>query len=311
MEGTMSDTIETPEVANAETSTSATSAGEPVATGEPVAAGEPSSAEAAEPVGEQAAPVGEVAAFPSADDFEWDTWNGSYDNFDERLRPWGEKLHSHYGELNKAAIERASIQAVEDSAQWKDMYNALAMGEEDPRVAQMGQELAKKNAYVQQMEQNIAEQRKNMEQLAEAEATRYMEWFESVYKERLEASPEAAKRAIPLLDLEGVEISPHEAFEISLIGESAVEMATKLLKKGNSVGLVKEVLQLRTRGETRPVATAPPKPAPKPQESSKLVAGAEETAAPPRPKPKKSTSNMPRHQARAAAVDAIFDRFKL
>ena len=157
----------------------------------------------------------------------------------------------------------------------------------------------------------LAEQRKNMEQLAEAEANRYMEWFESVYKERIDANPEAAKRAVPLLEMENVQISPHEAFEISLMGEDAVEVAVSLLEKGNSVGLVKEVLQLRNRGETKPVATAPPKPAPTPQESASIVAGAEETAAPPRPKPKKPISKMPRHEARAAAVDAIFDRFTL
>lgn len=300
----MSEITETPEVTNAEVVNDTVSAGEPVAVGEPVAAAEPDSPETA-------APVGEPDPFPSVDEFAWDTWSGSYDDFDERLRPWGEKLHMHYNELNKAEVERARIQATEDSAQWKDMYNALAMGEEDPRVAQMGSELAKRNAYVQQMEQQLASQRSNMEKLAESEATRYMEWFESVYKDRLASHPEAAKRSIPLLDLQDVDIPPHEAFEIALLGDSAVDMAVTLLEKGNNIGLVKEVLQLRQRGETKPVATEPPKPAPKPEESSKIVAGAEETAAAPRPKPKKSNSNMPRHQARAAAVDAIFDRFKL
>ena len=284
----------------------ATPVAEPVAPSmQAGATGEPSAAEPAAPVGEPASP------FPSADEFAWDTWDGTYDSFDERLRPWGEKLHEHYSSTNAAAVERARLQATEDAVQWKDMYNALAMGEEDPRVSQMGTELSQKNAYVQQMEQQLQQQRKAMQDLAETEATRYMGWFESVYKDRLTANPEAAKLALPLLDLESADIPPHEAFEIALLGEKAVDMATKLLQKGNSVELVKEVLQLRTRGQAAPVPTAAPKPTPQPKESSKLVAGAEENAAPPRAKPKKSTKDMPRHEARMAAVDAIFNRFKL
>ena len=295
----MSDVAETtPAVSGAVPEVAASAEPAPVA-GEPTA------------VASEPAAVGEPAAFPSAEEFGWDTWDGSYESFDEKVRPWGQKLHEHYTNISAAEVERARLQATEDAVQWKDMYNALAMGEEDPRVSQMGTELSQKNAYVKQMEQQLKDQRKAMEQLAETEATRYMGWFESVYKDRLASNPAAAKLALPLLDMDDIDIAPHEAFEIALLGDKAVDMATKLLKKGNSVELVKEVLQLRSKGAATPVPTAAPKPAPKPKESSKIVAGAEENAAPPRPKPKKSTKDMPRHEARMAAVDAIFNRFKL
>tara|TARA_R110000787_G_scaffold284883_1_gene399192 strand:+ start:228 stop:1121 length:894 start_codon:yes stop_codon:yes gene_type:complete len=297
----MSDELETTETTTAEAPSEAVSTGEPVAAGEPVASAEPTSQE-------DAAPVGEL---PSADDFDWDSWGGSYEEFDERLRPWGERLHAHYDVLNEASSERAIAQALEDQAQWKNMYNAMAMGEEDPRVAQMGTELSQKNSYLQQMESKMAEQRTAMEQLANSEATRYMDWFESVYAGRLKENPKAAERSLPLLALEGVDIPPHEAFELALLGESAVEVAIELIKKGNSIPLVKEVLQLRNRGEVTRVPVAPQKPSPKPTQSASLVTGAEETAAPPRPTPKKSTRDMPRHEARMAAVDAIFSRLKL
>lgn len=67
-------------------------------------------------------------SLPGADEFGWDTWDGTHDLLPEPLRPWAQRFEGHYTKEAKAAREEAERNA--------KLYEALMEGREDPRVGE-------------------------------------------------------------------------------------------------------------------------------------------------------------------------------
>jgi hypothetical protein len=76
-------------------------------------------------------------AFPSADDFGWDSWDGQGEALPESIRPWGDKFNSYYTTRSDQRVE-SELNAANRT---KDLYDALLGGSEDPRVKEYGEKI--------------------------------------------------------------------------------------------------------------------------------------------------------------------------
>tara|TARA_R100001510_G_scaffold19527_1_gene17040 strand:- start:33035 stop:33916 length:882 start_codon:yes stop_codon:yes gene_type:complete len=108
------------EAAAVETAPTETEESAPVESAEPAV---PSLA-AEETVVEEA-PV----SFPSHEDFGWDDWDGSIDVLPEQMHGWGAQFDAYY----QKQIESAT----QDSESTRELYEALMGGKEDPRLAEL------------------------------------------------------------------------------------------------------------------------------------------------------------------------------
>jgi hypothetical protein len=267
-----------PTIGTLNTAAGATGAAPPV---EPAAAPAPT-APVAEPVA--AAPVEPAAPeFPSADDYGWDDWDGeSLDDFDERVRPYLDKARDKWN----ASWEGRLAESAQKAKRFEDMYKAVTFGEEDPRISETSQELAKAQAYVKSLEQELRNSRQEMDRRADAESERYIAWMEDAYGERLQKNPEAAQASMDLLDL-GTDdnyFQPHEAFEIAELGAEAIAAAKGFLEQGWPVKAISRVL--KSEFKTKPPAAPAAAPV---NESASLVAGATPPRKPQTP-PRKTLS---------------------
>lgn len=122
-------------------------------------------------------PTTEAPAFPSADEIDWDSWDGSHDRLPEPIRPWGQKLQGHY---TKTARQREA-----EATELRKLYEDLTSGVEDPRVAEGAQKLqelqSKYEAEKAQYEEKIAKYegwRQQLEVLRDKQAQEYADNFE-------------------------------------------------------------------------------------------------------------------------------------
>lgn len=120
----------------------------------------------------EAAPV----SYPSADDFEWDSWTGNNEMLPEELRPWGDRFGSYY---NKQLDDLRSTMA-----STREVYDALVQGNSDPHLKKMeesiGQWETKYNGLYGQYEflqREYNEYQNEVSRALEAEATAYAEEF--------------------------------------------------------------------------------------------------------------------------------------
>lgn len=129
---------------------------------------------------------GQPSAFPSAEEFGWDNWDGEVGTLPEQVRPWAEPLSSRY---TTRADERIA-QSAKDSTSLKELYEAMLEGKEDPRVAQYMQqieELEKKHTGIStewegkygELEKTHTAYQANVEAAITKEADQYAKWFRS------------------------------------------------------------------------------------------------------------------------------------
>ena len=124
------------------------------------------------------------SAFPSAEEFGWDDWDGEVGTLPEQIRPWAEPLSSRY----TARADERIAQSTKDSTSLKELYEAMLEGKEDPRVAQYMQQIKeleeKHTGALGEWETKYGELEKthstyqaNVEAAITKEADQYAKWF--------------------------------------------------------------------------------------------------------------------------------------
>jgi|15BtaG_2_1085339.scaffolds.fasta_scaffold00070_45 hypothetical protein len=287
----------TPEVPAAAPVAAPAAAAAPVAA-EPVAA----APVAAEPVA--AAPQIEMPApppapeFPSADGYDWSTFEGSFDGFDERLSPWMQGLHGHLTEGHNAELEASSRQTRE----WQELYNAVVLGDEDPRLAQLNESIGAKDTYAKSLEERIRAFEAADVERQEAEDNVYFEKLQADYGERFAANPQFVDASMPLVD---AGFMPHEAFELAAIGQ--VDVAAKLIEQVNDSSIVHELLMSRQPKTAAPAPAPVAAPKPQPRKAAGVVTGTDVVESLPeaKPKPLPSWEANPQAATRAALKRAL------
>ena len=68
-------------------------------------------------------------SFPTADDFGWDEWEGDTELLPEQLRPWGQRFGDYYNQR--------MLDAQQQMAKTKEVYDAILNGNTDPRLKQL------------------------------------------------------------------------------------------------------------------------------------------------------------------------------
>ena len=71
------------------------------------------------------APVASESAV-THESFDWDGWEGSSETFPEDIRPWADKISSHYTQYNESLKK--------NHHNLKELYDSILTGSEDPRI---------------------------------------------------------------------------------------------------------------------------------------------------------------------------------
>lgn len=287
----------------------------PEVTALPPEGGQPSAAPAAEPAAAPAAEPVAAPAFPEASAYNYAGWDGeSYDDYDERLRPHLQARDDYWRAANAKALAEGVASAQEDAERWKSMYTAVNLGEEDPMVGELTQQVERSKAYAKELEGRVRAMHQQMEAMARAESDRYMDWMEKTYGEAMSADPEAVQRSLKLVELLDKNnpdryFQPHVAWQLAAKGAQAAEAAEAYFNKGYPIEAIEELL-LGQKQFAVP-APPPPKPEAKPREASALVAGGgnEGARAPvepskPRPRGRDLLSDANKLQAAREALQA-------
>ena len=163
----------------------------------------------------------EVSEGASSDDFEWGSWDGSVDALPESHRELGGHFNSHYqSRMTDKDDEIAGI---------KELYDALLMGEEDPRIAKLESAAKDFDSRYSGLESEFQTYRDEVEKQQTAEASDWAQKFEEQHKELL-GDEKHRDRMIELLD-SGWE--PEYAIQLLNMDEEFVEVAEEA--KGNGV----------------------------------------------------------------------------
>lgn len=238
-----------------------------------------------------AAPAPEPApALPSADEFQWDDWDGkSYDAFDESVRPWVKRASERYNKQVEEAQRKLEYT--------NRILEARRYGEDDPRISEFQTAAEQAKSELEQVRAELEQFRAEVEREREQDTDRYLGWFQQNYKDKMQKAGEIFGGVDPATDvlfsLTELDFEPHVAVEIMNFGPKAVEDAKALASKVTDPDLLMEVIQTRY---AKPVVTAAA-PAPKPEArpapaSTQMVAGAgSHTVAPASPP---STPSQPR-----------------
>ena len=141
--------------------------------------------------------AGSAPDFPSADEFGWDTWDGTHDAIPEQLRPWAQKFEGHYTKEARLAREEAERN--------RSLYEAMMEGREDPRISEYKTKWETEAQTLQRHKQEFETQksqydayRQRVEQHFEQEAEQEVLAWEAANSWILDGGPvqEAAKELI-------------------------------------------------------------------------------------------------------------------
>ena len=235
---------------------------------------------------QEAAPE-EVAASPEEetkaspyDEFNWDEWDGALDNFADDVRPWAEKVVAHhkkeYGELE---LDLKTLQG---------LYDALLVGNEDPRVGSL---TAERDTFKGQHEAL----QKEFDQYKLAIEAVYVQQAERELTDYLSANPDISedKEKYELLsNLIGEEWDLREVTALMDMPEEAREVARKARKDGVPAHYAVRL------GKTQ----HPPAPKPKPRPAAILTAGATTGSVSPHAASKTMSDAQSLEERRAMAV---------
>ncbi|MBW2637510.1 MAG: hypothetical protein JRC86_08345, partial [Deltaproteobacteria bacterium] len=75
------------------------------------------------------------AAFPTASEFTWDSWDGTTDALPEPVRDWGKRIYDH----RQGWVDSEMKAREADTIRLQEIYNGLIEGQEDPRIKEFTQ----------------------------------------------------------------------------------------------------------------------------------------------------------------------------
>lgn len=227
------------------------SAGSPVDTASAADTGA-STVAGAEPVDSAADLVDAAPApsFPSADEFEWDSWDNTPDALPEEIRPWHSKFDAmatdKYGQL-KTELDSTT-----------ELYNTLLTSSEDPRVQQLSAELENYKAKQEALSTEHANLQKThneyqelVQQYSEQQARQSVDVFKQKNGDLWE-NKELQAEFLKLLD---VDMDAEYAAQISRLGPKAVETALEFKAMGAPDNAVMKSISLM--GASRPAPIKP------------------------------------------------------
>lgn len=288
---------------------------EPVAA-EPVA--EPEQTEAPAEVSEQTATEVEEAATEvvqqifdlDMESIDWDTVSVSdkealLNVLPEYLHPFAEKLmgmaSSHFESEYKSRTEEAETAA----EQWRRMYQAMANGEVDPRIAEL--ESANKTiaGTVADWQAQAAQAQEAAKAEIQAQVDREATWFKHVYGDRFSTAEDNphreanAERKSLLLDLYEAmpEGSMLVAAEVALMGPVAVTKAKSLMARGVPESALIDILQPQFSARSN-----------SPSPAAAVVGGATGGGGNPPPPTPPSIRSMAPDDARLAAAQKAIEK---
>lgn len=264
---------------------------------------------------EPQAPAAQVPEAPTAQPVDpatwdgWESWDGKdFERFPEQARGWVSELHKRL-----TAQHGEALGAQERSvAQWKAMYDAVSLGDEDPRIAELTNSVATKDAVYRSALAQVKQLEAQLRQAAEQDTGRYLRWLETNYGERMAANPEAKALGDSLFELVDTKdperfFEPHVAFELGELGPAAVAQAKAAWDKGWPLEAIVETVKAAS------VRARQADPVPRARPSAELVAGASETgAARPReaPAPEKRPPNPSNRSDLVNLAQRAIDKMK-
>jgi hypothetical protein len=156
----------------------------------------------------------------SSTEFDWSGWDGSVDGLPEDHRDIGGKFHTHYeSRLNDKNDEISGI---------KELYDALLMGEEDPRIAKLEAAQKEFDSRYNGLQEEFDGYRTQMETQQKEEAASWASRFEEQHKDLL-GDEQNRTRMVDFLD-NGWE--PESAILLLNMDEEFVEVAEEAKSNG-------------------------------------------------------------------------------
>ena len=179
--------------------------------------------------------VSEAATAPSEfslDTYDWDSWNGEMESFPENLRgplnhiyergkgvgtgDWEEKYNVANGDLTASKEEVESLRA---------LYNALSMGEEDPRINDL---TAERDHLKTQFAESQAQYEAYQKQVSDASRKEARSWAATFRAKHQEIFSDKAKTAAyqKLVQKDGWDFEPAVAYmSLDEKGQAAAQEA--------------------------------------------------------------------------------------
>lgn len=266
------------EVAPALEVDTSTAAPEPVAAAEPTA--EPTPEPAPEPVAEATPePTPEPIVFPNADEWGWDAWDGTADALPEEVRGWYGKFDERFTtqrtewDTQRSELEAAQLKATQEAQRWKDIYNTVAVGEDDPRIAESLEQAAQAKAALEELQSTFDGYKADNDEYFKQQQDVYLGWVGETYPDQMAALNESeADMAAVLTMYEETDIQLHKAIEIWEHGPEAIEAAMDMAKKNVPEAYIFKYIKSQ-------FTESKPSTRPKPPKSASVVAGATPTTA--------------------------------
>lgn len=116
-----------------------------------------SSTPAAEPSGEADQ---SSAAFPTASDFSWDSWDGTTDALPEPVRDWGKRIYDY----RQGWVDTEMKTREADIQRLQEIYNGLIDGQEDPRVKEFSERNEAQLKEIEELKQSFGATQKEYEE---------------------------------------------------------------------------------------------------------------------------------------------------
>jgi len=238
---------------------------------------------------------------PDPDSFDWDTWQLSdLDALPEQVRPWAGKI---VGRQTTFLDEKAR-----EAEKYKNLYEALNFGDEDPRIAEMTAERDRYQNEYQTLQQQVTDYQQDLARFQEERAEEEYRWFSARYGDELAGNPgleDAIADVYSFGEEQGGKVlfSLEESYKIATRGEEAITLAKELSSEGVPVNRIFQLLDLQRQVNVEPTVKEP-----KPNPAVDLVAGSTPIRAPKQPPVDKS--NMTEQEIRQLAARKAIARHK-
>ena len=210
----------------------------------PVEVSEESSSTEDATVSEDVAPSEEAASeeeapvsFPSADEFAWDEWKGETESLPENMRPWAEKFGAYHDSRYQNVVEEheASVQRMEA------LYNALLVGDEDPRIAEWQGKHGDLEAQFKALEHNHTQYKQTIEEIVAQESQAYADDFQRTNRDLFENEASAQKLTTLLEEGWGLEYAGEAARLPQALFETARKAKSDGVPDGYAMRLAKGI----------------------------------------------------------------------
>ena len=191
------------------------------------------------------------SSFPSAKDFDWDSWDMNPQNLPEMLHPWMQGALTPY--VNEYQRTKDLLQAQESKYnQLRQMYDAVLVGGEDPRISEFATKEQEFQQQIADLNKRLEEGDSRYEQYIEEESRQWAESFADRYGDVLE-NEETMASFSAFWDYTG---DPEVSIAIAQLPSEARIVAANALKENSPPRIA---LQL-ARAKVSEVKGSPPEP---------------------------------------------------